>query len=243
MNKLSGLVAVSLVVGLCAPFAANADDIVTLSYQSAPLIGSYSSLPTGLSNTAALPTSSFTGTITGSLVFDETTNPPTQSIVPISDSFQLMGSGGTDIGFFSGPAPLLVSYNNLSCANGSNVICVTTADGAITGATVGLVDSAYRGTPSQLSIGPQGDMASYLYSTTLQGTCGNIASEGPPGATYTGSTISPCSVQAASSTPGTWTVTTTSAPEIDPGTAASALTLLAGFAALVRGRRRATAGP
>lgn len=242
MNKLSGFVAVSTLAGLCASFAAHADDIVTLSYQSAPLVGNYSTLPTGLPNTSPLPGASFIGTISGTVMFDATTLAQAGFVTSFTDTFQLTGSGGVDVGFDSGLQPTMLSFTNLSCANSSGSICVTSDGGVITGATVGLVDSVYHGSPSQLSIGAQGDSAFYLFAST-QGTCGNIASEGPPGATYTGPTISPCSVVAASSTPGTWTVASTSAPEIDPGSAASALTLLAGFAALMRGRRRATANP
>ncbi len=49
-----------------------------------------------------------------------------------------------------------------------------------------------------------------------------------------------CGLSLSNLTPGTWTVTSTEAPEIDPATAGSAFTLLAGIAALVRSRRRMT---
>jgi hypothetical protein len=52
-----------------------------------------------------------------------------------------------------------------------------------------------------------------------------------------------CGLTLSNFAPGTWTVasTATAAPEIDPATTGSALTLLAGFAAIARSRRRVAA--
>jgi hypothetical protein len=84
---------------------------------------------------------------------------------------------------------------------------------------------------------------SWVWSSS-NGQCGNqFVPENMPGGgfIYNGAGISVCSLTATSSSPGSWTVAGASAPEIDPATAGSALTLLAGFAAMMRGRRRAAA--
>jgi hypothetical protein len=147
----------------------------------------------------------------------------------------------TDVEFGSTAPTFITSAafysGNDACANAMNTICVITQNGVITGAGVGLVNNAYHSSPTQLSIGPLGDSASYLFGTTL-GSCENYQRVFDTGGTYTGDTISPCSVQASSSVAGTWTVSTTNAPEMDPGFAGSAFTLLAGCLAILRGRRR-----
>jgi hypothetical protein len=223
------------------PLTANADELVTLSYQSALLTGSYSYLPTGLSDSALLPSSPFTGTLSGSVLFDETTLALNGVVSPISYDLELMGSGGLDIGFGS-TAPIFLfdvtsEFEAASCAGSSNNICVITQNGVITAASVGLVSNFYHSPPTQLSIGPQGDSAFYQFATTM-GTCENYQLTFDTGSTYTGNTISPCVVQASSATAGKWTVSSTNAPEIDPGFAGSGLTLLAGCLAILRGRRR-----
>ncbi len=226
------------------PLRVNADELVTLTYHSALLSGNYSYLPTGLSTSADLPAAPFTGTLTGSVLFDETTLALNGFGSALSYDFELTGSGGTDIGFAS-QAPTFLVYaaaqtSTESCANSSNLICVTTQDGAITGASVGLSNNSYHSSPTQLSIGPQGDSAFFQFATTLGG-CGNYQLEFDTGSTYTGNSISPCVVQASSTTAGKWTVSSTNAPEIDPEFAGSGLTLLAGCLAILRGRRRSIA--
>ncbi|HEV2700822.1 MAG TPA: hypothetical protein VGV09_04270 [Steroidobacteraceae bacterium] len=235
MNKLSGLVvAVSTLAGLCAPWAANADDIVSLSYQNT-LTGTYSSLVSGLPLPFPFQTATYTGTLNGSVVFDET-QVASGATAPISYSFTLDGTGnstGLNVGFDSFPTPVYVYPG----CNGTYSIGSCSSNGAVTGATVEFSEIGLSPVPITLSIEPQGDAVNFLNSGCA------LALEGASGATYTGPSMSICSLQAANSTAGTWSVTSTAAPEIDPGTAGSALTLLAGLAALARGRRRATAGP
>jgi hypothetical protein len=232
MNKLGVCVAVSMLAGLCAPLAAHADDIVTLAYQSAVLTGTYTYLPTGLTSAApSLPSASFSGTIAGSVVFDETEILENHFVGPISYSFTLSGVGASVS--FASTAPALVFFGN--CAGSENCIGLTADDGVVTGATVGLLQNSYHAPESQLSIGLNGDSASFVNGDAV-GTCMLYEVE-----TYTGPTVSPCRLNASSSTAGTWTVSNAYAPEIDPASAGSGLTLLAGSLAMMRGRKRATA--
>jgi hypothetical protein len=235
MHKLSAFATVSVLAGLCAPWAANADDIVTLTYQGVPMTGTYESAVSGLPTADPFVTSPFTGTVTGSVVFDETllAGGP---VGPSSYSFTLTGSGsatGIDISFISAPATPLV-FEDTNCYLGGNCISVSTTNGVITGANVGLLNNLFSAEPVQLSIGPQGDTASFVSTS-----CASGAAESP-GPIYTGPTCTSF-LTAANSTAGTWTVASTAAPEIDPAAAASALTLLAGWVAIVRGRKRAAA--
>jgi hypothetical protein len=238
------MTAAVVLLGACVPVIANADEFVTLNYQSTVLTGDYSYLPTGISNSGPIPSAPFTGILTGSVLFDETTLALNGVAGPISYDFELTGSGVTDVEFGS-TAPTFITYaafysGNDACANAMNTICVITQNGVITGAGVGLINNAYHSSPTQLSIGPLGDSASYLFGTTLGG-CESYQRVFDTGSTYTGDTISPCYVQASDAAAGTWTVSTTNAPEMDPGFAGSGLTLLAGCLAVLRGRRRARA--
>src|SRR5580658_4375947 len=106
MRKLSALVAALMLAGLCAPLAANADDIVTLTYQSAPLTGTYTTIVSGLPISDPFTSGAFTGTVSGSVVYDQTLfSQDGYLTAPISYNFTLTGSGGVNFGFFSSPVP------------------------------------------------------------------------------------------------------------------------------------------
>ena len=77
-----------------------------------------------------------------------------------------------------------------------------------------------------LTIGPTGDSISYVYEGS-NGPCTQQRSGGGP---------NPCTVVASSNSAGAWQVTR--APEIDPASAATGLTLLLGGVAVLRGRRK-----
>jgi hypothetical protein len=222
-----------MLAGLCAPLAAEADEIVTLTYQSAPLTGTYTTIVSGLPISDPFISGAFTGTVSGSVIYDQTLFSQAGYFAPISYNFTLTGSGGVNFGFVSAPGPCI------------DCIAIISSNGVITGAQVDLVNNATSEifTPPMISftvltIGPQGDSASVSGRN-----CSNdqeyyeILFASP---TYPGST-GVCSVQASSSMAGTWTETSTAAPEIDPATAGSALTLLVGLAAIMRGRRRVAA--
>jgi len=107
------------------------------------------------------------------------------------------------------------------CSLGS-CIDLTTKNGRITGATVAISFSG-GGVMNTANIGPAGDSFSYSFAD-LGDMCMNQAS-------------GECFLTAANKTPGTWTVVTSSVPEIDPTSAATGLTLLFGFLAVMRSRR------
>jgi hypothetical protein len=103
----------------------------------------------------------------------------------------------------------------------SDCIDLTTKNGRITGATVAIGSG---GGSVSANIGPAGD--SFVYSFYDPGDmCGNNRASGE------------CILSTANMTPGTWTVATSSVPEIDPTSAASGLLLLFGSLAVVRSRR------
>jgi hypothetical protein len=232
---------ITLAVLACilGPLTANADEIEQLTYTSALLLGTSTSLPTGLQNNAPLPVAPFQGMITGSVVFDATQLGQDSVTGAISYSFLLSGAGGTSVGFYS-TVPVIIA---LGCGGGTNCIGLTPTtgrDGAYTGATVDLLGDAYHAPESQVVIGPTGDYATYSLAGTSD-YCPSQVDQGNPGGTYSGRTINPCSLKASSSTAGTWVVSSTQAPEIDPGMAGSGMTLLAGCLAILRGRKRVSA--
>jgi hypothetical protein len=101
-------------------------------------------------------------------------------------------------------------------------IALTTANGVVTGAIVDWDKPAIGGSyifDISFSIGPHGD------------TYNNFAAGGP-----SGECLPYCGVMESNSTPGVWEVVR--APEIDPASAASGLTLLLGSIAVLRGRRK-----
>jgi hypothetical protein len=103
------------------------------------------------------------------------------------------------------------------------IIELTTANGVVTGAIVDWDKPAIGGSyifDVSFNIGPQGD------------TYNNIVAGGP-----SGECLPYCGVMESNSTPGVWEVVR--APEIDPESAASGLTLLLGGLAVLRGWRSA----
>jgi hypothetical protein len=234
-------VAAIALAGLCTPWGANADDIVTLTYHSAPLTGSYTYLPSGMTWDTfdpPLPSAPFTGFVSGTVIFDATSLSVGGATGPISADFELAGAGTNAVDLYSTAPPLI--YNGpCSYYRGTACIGISSDNGVITGATVGFDGDTYHAPITTLSIQPGGDSASFLWAST-RGTCQNLVTETSPGVyTYNGTAINPCSIQASSSMAGTWTVKSTEAPELDPGATGSGLTLLAGCVALLLGRRRA----
>jgi len=102
-------------------------------------------------------------------------------------------------------------------------IDLTTKNGRITGATIAISFSGGVFN-NAANIGPAGDSFSDSFYDSYD-MCLNRAS-------------GECILTAANKTPGTWTVATSSVPEIDPTSAASGLVLLFGSLAVVRSRRK-----
>ncbi|HEY4339171.1 MAG TPA: hypothetical protein VGM97_04435 [Steroidobacteraceae bacterium] len=118
----------------------------------------------------------------------------------------------------------------------ASVLDIVTQGGSIIGANLSVDPNSMN----SLSISANGAASEFrVFGSNILGTCvqqlnsitgsnsGIVPNPGP---------AIPCDLTA-STINGTWTVKTTAAPEIDPTSALSALTLLMGILALVRGRR------
>jgi hypothetical protein len=175
MNKSSTVLAVSMLGALCAPLAAEADDIVDLSYQSAPLTGTYTELVSGLPSSNPFVTAAYSGTMTGSAVLPEQ---PDGDYGVVSYSFVLTGTGsstGVNAGFDTYPTPIMAYSGN--CNGATNCIGLYTTNGVITGANVDLRDTGIETDPVQAIIGPQGDSV----NVQLGVTCSTTAAIAPRG--------------------------------------------------------------
>jgi hypothetical protein len=213
---------------MAGPMCANAQ-ITTLEYQSNALTGSttYYSNPTSAylltpqQFAASFTTTPFIGNITASL-----------NLVggdSLSGVVNVMGYNGTsiDLVFDVSAADVVGPPLTFSAYAGSNgTVDLTTSNGAVTGATMDVDFSSYHGPNMFLEIGPSGDSVSYTYAG-VNGPCTSQGSGGGP---------NPCTVVASSKSAGVWQVTR--APEIDPASAASGLTLLLGGLTVLSGRRK-----
>jgi hypothetical protein len=214
---------------------------VTLDYQNDLVSGTYTSLPPGMTSTLefvqTFPEAAFTGSLSGSISYSASDG--------VADAeFLLTGANGTQLPFIDAPSPLINFGSGLICDSIGNCTNVQSSNGSPVSATVNIEDvNGREGAISKLNITPGSVSLSWVWSSS-NGQCGNqFVPENMPGGgfIYNGAGISVCSLTATSSSPGSWTVAGASAPEIDPATAGSALTLLARFAAMMRGRRRAAA--
>jgi hypothetical protein len=129
-----------------------------------------------------------------------------------------------------------------SCAQGggfASCLTLTTLGDTVTGATISLNNYQPRTTGFELTIGPNGD--AYSLFVFGGGSYGCL----PPGVgDFTGNYVgpasaSPCTVNVSNPTAGVWSVgpSRVAAPEIDPTSAASGLTLLLGGLMVLRDRR------
>jgi hypothetical protein len=211
---------------------------VTLDYID-PISGTFTTLPAGWTSpeplAQPLPTTAFDGSLSGSVTYTLSNG----VYVLTADAFNVTGATVPQ-GFGSGASTF--SYGNGGpdfCDGVGSCIDVQGPAGAPTGATVNLTSNEYHGSDSLLNISASGVSASYELGGTL-GPCVDrfVPSQTGPTMVYNGPTIAVCTITATSSDPGTWTVASADAPEIDPGTAGSALTLLAGCVAMMRGRKR-----
>ena len=123
---------------------------------------------------------------------------------------------------FDLPSPLVGQGGPDFCSSGG-CIDLTTKNGQIMGATLSLSGSGGSVFLNTANIGPTGDSFYYAFGDP-GGTCGNHGG-------------GECILMAANRTSGTWTVPTTSVPEMDPTSAASVLILLFGSLSVVRSRR------
>jgi hypothetical protein len=228
--KILGLVAL-----LTGPATAQE---TTLNFQGGDMTGTSTFLPTGLTAPANggipdLPTAPVIGTFTGSIVVDGSIAAHNLNLVDFG--FTFTGNNGTPFSVDAEPGQFaFLSGGGVKFTSPTGEIDLTTSHGAITGASVFLSDSFSHGPSDTLSLGAGGGSFTWEFGST-GGNCDNLKPQFE-GGVYTGSTINPCSLQVSGSS-GAWLVTTT-APEIDPASAASGLTLLLGGIAVLRGRRK-----
>jgi hypothetical protein len=228
-----GLLAAALIAGPMAVQSQTLDFYDRVSGESATLLSG----TVGPIDYLPLASAPFFGSVTGSITLDGS---------DASYDFTLTEHGGN-----RGPGIDAINEFTLSgtftdCSGGYCVFgppgagfhLLTNSKGAITGATVNLMDDIYNGTQSNLMIGAAGVQAAYI--GFIPGTSGydcqaaeltNFTSNGE--GTYTGPTIKNCSVFAGSAKAGHWSVT----PEIDPASAAGGLALLIGGVLVLRSWR------
>jgi hypothetical protein len=235
------LTSLAAAIALASIWASAAAQTYTLDYND-QVSGTFTNLPPGWTSTQPytqpLPTSAFQGSLSGSLTYTLSNG----TYILTAEGFNVTGASGTQY-FQDDPYPL--SYGNGGpnfCDLLGHCIDVQGPAGAPTGATVNIANTAYNGGPTQLNISASGVSASYEWGGP-NGTCVNqfVPSTTAPTMVYNGPGIPVCSLTATSASPGTWTVAGANAPEIDPGMAGSALTLLAGCVAMMRARRRISA--
>jgi hypothetical protein len=215
---------------LFAPVATNAQ-VTTLDYQGSVMTGSSDYLPTGFTDTngtigPTLPSMPFVGSFDATITLDGSLSANDLTLTSLNVD---VNGISLSAGPVAGPSPFGIG----GFVAGQGQVDLTTSNGEITGAIINISSNPHRGPVEQLTIGPTGDFFSYFYSSSA-GICETLVPiNGTP---YAGPTINPCDVSASSSAAGRWTVT--QAPEIDPASAASGLTLLLGGLAMLRGRRR-----
>jgi hypothetical protein len=232
-RKILGLLGVAMVA---APIAATAQT-TTLEYQGDVITGISTYLPNGFTGGeyAPLPTSPFVGSFSASITVDGSVRANDLNITAANFVFGgsnfVSGNGAT----FS--LEMAQSPQSIASAQGAPNFCVlegcvdlTISHGAITGATVDINSLIYNASDYLYGIGPHGDFIDYAYGN--EGGCPNFP---PPSGTYTGPTISPCSLGGSNTRAGTWIVSRV--PEIDPSLTMSGVMLLIGGLAVLRGRR------
>ncbi len=236
---MNGITIYLLVVGsLTGPIAASADSI-TLDYQGATMTGSSFYLPASCAPGACdLSRAPVTGNYDISIVLNGSLAANDLSLVSVN--MTVNGNNGipglnpgilpaaTFAGAPSGSSGTLFQANYL---NNLETVQLTTNNGKITGAEISFpVPPPIYGPTIFESIGSNGD--AYGFSDVNQRTgCNPI---------FPGQVINPCIVYMSNAIAGIWNVIDTpgiGAPEIDPSSAASGLTLLFCGLAVLRGRR------
>jgi hypothetical protein len=194
---------------LTGPISANAR-ATTYSYQGAPIFAGFDvSPPAGASSFTGPPFA--VGTLNGFITLS----------APLADNLNNVSVSPVFVDISTGGGSLFRGDFTFS----------TNATGAIDGWSI-LLDGSVPGPGgyelSATSVdrgGVGGD------SATLSAACTAFFNSGPPQSFG-------CASSGRNTTPGVWTSPATQAPEIDPASAASGLTLLLGGVAVLRGRRR-----
>jgi hypothetical protein len=222
MKIFSGVIGAAVLAGISLPLAANAQT-ETLTYTG----NAFNQVTFGgnLSLAEAYAPAMDAGTVVLSTPLSGNLNDV--SITPQSYAFE--GGGPTASFLNSALNPYVGEFGNVATFEFS-----TDATGMLTQWNVNVIGGVFAGTNSPSSASVTLSMLGDTFSAGLSTpTCA-----APQGVTIPCFSISESNISPPFSAAGHWQQTiATPAPEIDSGTAGSALTLLAGFAALVRGRR------
>lgn len=222
-RKILGLLAVGTMIGSVAVRA----QVTTLTLQE-PF--------SGLVGIEGPPTTAFTGELFASITLDGSIK--ANDLTLESSSFAVGGYtyvGDTKTSIW---APLTTGPG-VSLGNGpGNYIDIQEAgnSGQIDGAFAVINGFKFTGLNGPVTVVSEEDMISIgPYGASIWDEYLNGA---PCGTVSAGRAVDPCTLTGMSNSMSTtWTVSTTRTPEIDPGSAASGLTLLLGGLAVLRGRR------
>jgi hypothetical protein len=216
--------AAAIALGIFWPFAANAQT-ETLTYLGEPF--TQANFSGNLSLAQAYAPAMDAGTVVLSAPLGA--NLTDVFVTPESYAFQ----GGGPLSGYLGSAtnPFVGFPGNVATFEFS-----TDASGMLTQWNVNVTGGIFGGTNSPSSASVTLTMAGDTFSAFLS----TPSCAAPPGVTIPCFAISESNT-AAGQGAGHWRETLTPAPEIDPGMAGSAMTLLAGGLAILRARRRASA--
>jgi hypothetical protein len=213
--KILGSAAVALLAG---PIGANAQ-ATTYTYQGAPFFGGFDVSPPAGADSFTVPAAAV-GTLNGFIILS----------APLGDNLNNVSVTPTFVDISTGPPPT-APFPTVPPLFRGDFTFSTNANGAIDGWSISLDGSVPGPGGYELSAtsvdrgGVGGD------SATMSGTCTAFFKFGSPQSFGCGSSGS-------NTTPGVWTSPATRAPEIDPASAVSGLTLLLGGLAVLRGRRK-----
>ena len=214
-NKILGLLAVGLMAG---PIIANAQS-TTYTYQgdafTAGAAGvNFPSPPAGWTS-INVPRNIGVGPINGFITLS----------APLGDNLNDFSVTPTRIQMFSGGLRSLDFLNTVAFS--------TNANGAIDGWSMSLAGT----------VGGPGGWSQTMTSSDIGGVGGDSATMSTTCTAFFSPSLQPpqsfpCGSSGSNTTPGVWTSPAAQAPEIDPASATSGLTLLLGGVAVLRGRRK-----
>jgi hypothetical protein len=226
MKTFSGVMGAIVLAGFFLPLAANAQT-ETLTYTGNPF--NQASFGGNLSLAEAYAPAMDLGTVVLSTPLGDNLN----DVFVTPESYTFAGGGPTSL-YLNSSNPNSGGFRNVATFEFS-----TDATGILTQWNVNITGGIFGGTNSPSSASVTLGMSGDTFSAALS----SPACAAPPEATIPCFSISESNISSSPfSAAGHWQqAIAPSAPEIDPGTAGSALTLLAGLAAMVRARRRAAA--
>jgi hypothetical protein len=234
-NRILGLLMLGIAAG---PITTNAQT-TTLDYQGYVMGGTSTTPPPGsppsLIDIGSLTPISTMATFNAELTLSG--SPAQNNLAIVSYDINVNTNNGNRFAFVNlgGGLPTAPIVGGASCSSLTyetiGCIRLTASGNTLSGANFNLQTDWAKAPNFQLNIGPGGDAFGYHVAA---GNC--RAATGVYTITYVGAAAnSPCTVNVSNSTAGAWRAE--SAPEMDPASAASGLTLLLGCLLVLRGRR------